>query len=50
MLPFGFTYRLLSFVQRLLEQTMFYWAEAWLPDLLGRTGWESPEEGELNMY
>jgi len=50
MLPFGFTYRLLSFVQKLLEQMMFYWAEAWLPDLLDRTGWESPEEGELNMY
>ena len=31
MLPFGFTYRLLSYVQKLLEQTMFYWSEAWSP-------------------
>ncbi len=37
-------------MQRLMEESLFYWAKKWVPALLEREGWETPEAGELNRY
>jgi hypothetical protein len=37
-------------MQKLMEEGLFYWAKAWVPALLEREGWETPEAGELNKY
>jgi hypothetical protein len=49
-LPFNIEHSILCAMQRLMEESLFYWAKKWVPALLEREGWETPEAGELNRY
>ena len=49
-LPFKTQHELLSNIQTLIEETCFYFAQKWLPELLKRQGWSTPEQGELTSW
>jgi hypothetical protein len=35
---------------QIMEAALFYWAKQWIPLLLKKEGWDTPEAGELNQY
>ncbi|RDL36161.1 uncharacterized protein BP5553_06773 [Venustampulla echinocandica] len=49
-LPFRLEHTLMTCIQKLLEETCFHFAEKWIPDLLRKQGWDTPEAGELNHW
>ena len=49
-LPFKIQHELLGNIQTLIEETCFYFAQKWLPELLKRQGWSTPEQGELTSW
>jgi hypothetical protein len=49
-LPFKIQHGLLGSIQALIEETCFYFAEKWLPEVLTRQGWSTPEQGELTAW
>jgi hypothetical protein len=49
-LPFKLQHDLLTTVQTLLEEACFYFAQKWLPEVLKRRDWDTPEQGELTAW
>ena len=49
-LPFKLQHDLLNIIQNLIEQACFYFTQKWLPGVLEKKGWETPEQGELTAW
>jgi hypothetical protein len=49
-LPFNIKHSILCAMQNIMEAALFYWAKHWVPLLLQKEGWDTPEAGELNQY
>jgi hypothetical protein len=49
-LPFTIKHSILCAMQNIMEAALFYWAKQWIPLLLQKEGWDTPEAGELNQY
>lgn len=49
-LPFNIKHSILCAMQKIMEAALFYWAKHWVPLLLQKEGWDTPEAGELNQY
>ena len=49
-LPFKIQHELLGNIQTLIEETCFYFTQKWLPEVLERKGWSTPEQGELTSW
>jgi hypothetical protein len=49
-LPFNIKHSILCAMQNIMEAALFYWAKHWVPVLLQKEGWDTPEAGELNQY
>lgn len=49
-LPYPLQHAILTALQRTLEESCFYFAKKWLPAVLKKNNWLSPEAGELNLY
>ncbi|KAF1968776.1 hypothetical protein BU23DRAFT_259166 [Bimuria novae-zelandiae CBS 107.79] len=48
--PFNTQHRILSIIQRLLEESCFRFTEKWLPFVLERYGWTCAAAGELTKW
>jgi hypothetical protein len=49
-LPLPAQIKVLSKVQKILENTCFDFAQTFLPHILQQNGWDCPEAGELNVW
>lgn len=49
-LPYGIQHTLLTAIQKILEEAIFYFVRQWYPLLLLQQGWDTPEAGELNKW
>ncbi|CAG8958872.1 hypothetical protein HYFRA_00011825 [Hymenoscyphus fraxineus] len=48
--PFATQHLILSTTQKLLEEVVFFFVEAWYPTLLEKNGWDTPEACELSLW
>lgn len=49
-LPYRTQHRILNTTQAVVEECCFEFGKKWLPQVITREGWESPESGELTKW